>query len=48
MEKIKDQLETKLLEIGNFHSFPPFELAFLGEVCLRAEQAEEGLRALMD
>jgi putative hydrolase of the HAD superfamily len=47
MEKIKGQLETKLLEIGK-NSFHPFELAILGEVCLRAEQAEEGLRALMD
>jgi tetratricopeptide (TPR) repeat protein len=36
----------RLLHESGFHFFLPFELAFLGEICLRAEHAEEGLRAL--
>jgi class 3 adenylate cyclase/predicted ATPase len=36
----------RLMHESGFHFFLPFELALLGEICLRAEQIEEGLHAL--
>jgi predicted ATPase len=46
IEKILEAIH--LVHESGFLFFLPFELAILGEVCLRAEQAEEGLRALND